>query len=244
MRPCTDSCRPMYCRCISSPSFFMFATQPLTMPRRLTARLGSFSSTASFKSASTSWPTCCATSAYCETTVAAFEKRSRACQNVLLMASASSMSACRKARHAISKEPAMETWSFSSSLRQKIVSCSAAPVPGELLLAALPSPTCTFWCGYGSDLSPAFCSCEAVCSMCILPSGEVRCTGLPAPASEWYESSLVVDGWVTIGTLPLLTFPLETSVTMGPGGGGGGGGGREPPASQGCRRQASRLIRS
>mmetsp|Transcript_2943 Transcript_2943/g.6871 ORF Transcript_2943/g.6871 Transcript_2943/m.6871 type:complete len:397 (+) Transcript_2943:71-1261(+) len=54
IRPCTESCRPMYLSWISSPSFFMLATQPLTMPKRLTAKLGSFSSTASLRSASTS----------------------------------------------------------------------------------------------------------------------------------------------------------------------------------------------
>mmetsp|Transcript_92977 Transcript_92977/g.277524 ORF Transcript_92977/g.277524 Transcript_92977/m.277524 type:complete len:379 (+) Transcript_92977:879-2015(+) len=224
MSPWTDSCKPMYWRCISSPSFFMLATHPLTIPRRLTARLGSFSSTASLRSASTSCPTCWATSAYCDTTFAACEKRSRACQKVVRMASESSVSACRKARQAISREPAMETCSFSSSLRQKMVSCSG--MPPAVLPVARPSPT---WIddtgtppGYCSAFLSAFRSCEGVCSMWTLPS-------------EWCESSLAVDGCVTRGTAPLLLMlPLETSVTMGPGGRGDGvGRGTTPPASQG-----------
>mmetsp|Transcript_53855 Transcript_53855/g.172663 ORF Transcript_53855/g.172663 Transcript_53855/m.172663 type:complete len:238 (+) Transcript_53855:1483-2196(+) len=209
----------------------MLATHPLTMPSKLTARLGSFSSTASLRSARTSCPTCWATSAYLETTFAAWEKRSRACQKVLRMASERSVSACRKARQAISREPAMETCSFNSSLKQKIVSCS---VVHPLASPIWSDGTCARCCLLDEQESaPFLCSCDSEAATSPLTS----------------ETSLVLECCVTmVAGATLAGCPLETSVTSGllsAGADDNAGAGTDvaPSASHGCLRQASKLNR-
>mmetsp|Transcript_7168 Transcript_7168/g.21184 ORF Transcript_7168/g.21184 Transcript_7168/m.21184 type:complete len:312 (-) Transcript_7168:771-1706(-) len=213
----------------------MSDTQPLTIPRRLTARLGSFSWTASFKSGSTYRLTCCATCAYLATTLAANEERSLACRKVFRIASESSTSACRNARHAISSEPAMETCSFSSSLRQKIVSSAATFSAADRSWSWETQPTeSPSICIDGRSCVQGFCVCGEVEALSALSGRRavpdalpVRLVGrLASSPSDFFlpdanDMSLCVDGCVTMPTGPPPGVALKTSVTTGPSATGG-----------------------